>query len=118
MINTVGRCFRVDANAKLCVDACALQSAGDGIVNHAKLWVYGGTTMTAAQAGAACIRNIKIDETEIGEVVLYKCALDMLYNEGVLTMMQNDSKTRHVISKEKSEVYILYRQKRKGGSNL
>ena len=59
MINTVGRCFRVNANAKLCVDACTLQSAGDGIVNHARVWVCGGTAMTALQSGAVCIRNRK-----------------------------------------------------------
>ena len=94
MCSTVGGCFHVDVRAKLCVDACDLQSAGDGIVNYGKAWVCGGTTMTSTRAGAVCVRNMRTPGNEVGELTLYRCTIDGLYNDGVLTVMRQDSQIR------------------------
>ena len=110
MVSTIGRCFRVNAGAKLCVDACDLRSGGDGIVNHARIWVCGGTTMQVTYAGAVCIRNLKMNETHAGEVTLYKCVIDSLYNEGTLTLTRNASQIRAVIGQEGTGIDKAWRR--------
>ena len=96
--------IRVRTSAMLNLEACTVETNGDGIENYGFTQVSGGTNMKTTGPSTAAIWNRRTDKNEIGTATLYYCSLVNLQNDGVLNLEQDNSEIARATSAAGSKI--------------